>query len=86
MVEYAAVEVRVVGRVEEIVKATASEHEGKEGARRRGRRVVMRERKDEDVFHCEFKEEEGEGHVEEEEEEETRRGGGTSVLREGARI
>jgi hypothetical protein len=55
--EYATVEVRVVGRVKEIMKATACEHEGEKGARRRGRRVVVRERKDEDVFHCVLKEE-----------------------------
>lgn len=79
MVEYAAVEVRVVGRVEEIAKAATSEHEGKEGARQRGQRVVVGERKDDDVLHCVLKEEKGEGHVEEEETRERRE-------EEGARI
>jgi hypothetical protein len=78
VVEYAAVEVRVLGRAEEIVKAATCEHEGKEGARRRGQRVVVAEREDEDVLHYVLKEEKGEGHVEEEETREVRS--------EGARI
>jgi len=49
--EYAAVEVGVVGRMEEIVKETACEHEGKEGAWRRRRRVVV-QGEDDAVFHC----------------------------------
>jgi hypothetical protein len=69
--EYATVEVWVVGRVEEIVEEAACEHEGKEGARRRGGRVVV-QGKDDAVFH---QEEEREGHGDEEGEE-TREGQG----------
>ena len=52
--EYAAVETRVVGRFEELIKLTTCEHEGKKGARGRGRRVVVAEREDDAVFHCEL--------------------------------
>jgi hypothetical protein len=79
--EYAAVKARVVGRLEEIIKLTTCEHEGKKGARGRGRRVVVAEREDDAVFHCELYEEKGEGHVEEEEARRDKR-----KEREGARI
>ena len=66
--EYAAIEVGVVGRMKEVVEMTTGEHEGKEGARW-GRRRVMVERIDDAVFHSVLKEEERGGHCVAEEEE-----------------
>ncbi len=54
--------------MKEVVKETTCEHEGKEGARRRGRRVMV-EREDDAVFHCVLEEEERGGHSVGEEEE-----------------
>lgn len=60
--------------MKEVVEETTGEHEGKEGARR-GRRRVMVERIDDAVFHCVLEEEGRGGHCKaEEEDEEERRG------------
>jgi len=56
-IEYATIEMRVVGRMKEVVEETASEHEGEKGARRRGRRVMV-DRIDDAVFHCVLEEDE----------------------------
>jgi len=71
-IEDALVETRVVVRIEEIVEAATSEHEGEEGARRGEGRVVV-ERMDDNVLHSVFEEEGGE-HVEKETRKGERRG------------
>lgn len=50
-VEDAAVETGIVGRVEELVEATACKHERQEQARGRGWGLVI-EREDDEVLHC----------------------------------
>lgn len=64
--EYAAIEVGVVGRMKEVVEMTTGEHEGKERARW-GRGRVMVERVDDAVFHSVLNEEGGHCVAEEEE-------------------
>lgn len=88
VIEYATIEVGIVGRMKEVVEAATGEHEGKEGTRW-GRGIIMVERKDDAVFHRVLKEEERGGHcVAEEERDEERaddiRDGGGMVFDKAA--